>query len=340
MMPAEIARYHVRVFLKSTCNLRCTFCNDGAVREPTRTLSDSALHDTLRAAADVGITAVHYSGGEPTTYDGLVPLVRFAASIGLRRQVMTTNGVGLNPILEDLADAGLTRVNISLHSLSGQRYALITGAPALDRVLAAIDHASALMPPIKLNFVVLRSNVSEVLDMLRFAESRAGRVIPRFIELQYNQPVFFRGDEYFDREHVGREELLALLARHGAYTPDAVEGDNPNCSYYAFECGLKFGIIANHSRGYPCGNCRKVRVSPYGDVGACITAEGINIRGATLEERRAALLATIRHREELDETNPARKHLSHDFGFWRWGEVDARQTVRQHLPFGEHHDPS
>jgi cyclic pyranopterin phosphate synthase len=282
----------------------------------------------LEAAAELGVTQVHYSGGEPTLRRKLSEIMRAARTFGYSDQAITTNGAILYDRLAGYIEAGLTRANISIDSLSPTLFLQLTGRDELKSVLRSIDGALTVWGQIKLNIVVMKCNLHEIGQFLRWARQASGQIVCRFIELQTNQPVFYDPGPLSD-EHVELEQILGAARELGSFHETSHDGKNPNCQYYEFdEFDTRFGVIANHSRGYPCGGCRKLRLSPYGDLGVCITAEGANVRHLDKNAMRDMIASQIKFRDELDILRPDRHHLSHDYGFWRWGDLNPQNESR------------
>ncbi len=242
---------------------------------------------------------------------------------------MTTNGILLRDKLAELSSTGLTAVNISIDSLNSQVFAELTGLNELDAVLRSIHQASNMFGLLKLNVVVVDKNLDELTELLEFADSLNGKVICRFIELQENQPIFHQPSRIAYRR-VPADTIYNKIKTFGSFFPtQEIVGKNPNCLYYNFtNSSMTFGVIANHSRGYPCGGCKKIRLSPYGDLGVCITAEGINIKGKTDRELDSVFDDLFVARANLDTIHPNRKHHSTDYGFWRWGDLINQADLR------------
>lgn len=322
------SQFHLRIFLTSYCNMRCTYCNPDADRQDGRALTNSELITLIEVASKLGVRTIHYSGGEPTLRRGLADIMRSASDNGVATQAMTTNGVLLFDTFGEYVEAGLSRVNISIDSLDDSKFKRITGTPTLDIVKGAILRAIDYFGMVKINVVVLQQNVDEIPAFLDWSASLDGKLICRFIELQSNQPVFYH-PERISAEHVNSKEIWQRIRSVGTPIPIAVTGKNPNCFYYQFPgTPIQFGLITNHSRGYPCGGCRKIRVSPYGDVGVCITAEGQNLKGVDRDTVRRVLAEQIEFRGKLDSIRPNRRHHSTDFGFWRWGDMNPARENR------------
>jgi cyclic pyranopterin phosphate synthase len=125
-------------------------------------LTFEEIYNFTCVAVKLGITKVRLTGGEPLVRKGIVQLVEMLASIpGIRDLGMTTNGIMLDRYADDLAAAGLNRVNISLDSLDAGNFRYITRIGKLDQVLKGIKSAQkAGLNPIKINCVV-KDNMQE-----------------------------------------------------------------------------------------------------------------------------------------------------------------------------------
>ena len=150
---------YLRISVTDRCNLRCTYCMpaDGVTHLPHEDiLSFEAIADVARCAAEMGITKVRLTGGEPLVRRGIVTLVEMLGAIkGIGDLAMTTNGVLLGRCAADLARAGLHRVNVSLDTTDPQRFAELTRGGDVSAVLEGIAAArQAGLTPIKLNCVV------------------------------------------------------------------------------------------------------------------------------------------------------------------------------------------
>jgi cyclic pyranopterin phosphate synthase len=164
---------YLRISVTDLCNLRCIYCmpEEGV---PKLLHEDLLRYEEIvrvvRLAVAMGIYHVRITGGEPLVRPGIVDLVAELARIPrLDDLSMTTNGVLLERYAEDLARAGLRRVNISLDTLQPERFARITRRGRLEDVLAGREAALAAgLRPVKINTVVVRGmNDDEVVDLSR-----------------------------------------------------------------------------------------------------------------------------------------------------------------------------
>ena len=166
---------YLRVSVTDRCNLRCRYCMEPEGVSPLAhddILSYEDIAAFVRTAAGLGIEKVRITGGEPLVRKGIVALVEQLAAIdGIRDLALTTNGTLLERFAQPMADAGLMRINVSLDSLSPERYAHITRGGDVGDVLRGLDAARAAgLSPIKLNCVVTKStDEPDAVDVKRFA---------------------------------------------------------------------------------------------------------------------------------------------------------------------------
>ena len=137
---------YLRLSVTDRCNMRCVYCMpaDGIpLGSHDDILSYEELLAVARAAVATGIEKIRVTGGEPLVRRGIIPfLAQLAALPGLHQLVLTTNGLHLEEMAEDLRRAGVQRLNISLDSLRPETFAAITRGASLQRVLAVIDARS------------------------------------------------------------------------------------------------------------------------------------------------------------------------------------------------------
>src|SRR6188472_4649083 len=166
----------------------------------------------VRVLAAMGVEEVRLTGGEPLVRRELPVLVsQLAQTPGVRDLSLTTNGVLLDRLTEPLVEAGLTRLNVSLDSLSHIRFAEITRRDALDRVLAGLEEAERYpqLRPIKVNCVAIKGFTEEEVPALAELARRKPYVV-RFIEFM---PL--DADEVWRKDDVlTGAEIRALVEEH------------------------------------------------------------------------------------------------------------------------------
>ena len=271
----------LRVSLTDKCNLRCTYCMppEGLEWLPS---DDLLSDDEMVRLVDVGvrllgITSIRLTGGEPLLRRGIVGLVsRFARLRPRPKLAMTTNGIGLARVADDLAEAGLNRVNVSLDTLRPDTFASLARRDRLDDVLAGLDAADAAgLRPVKVNAVLMRGvNDDEALPLLDYCLERGYHL--RFIE---QMPL--------DAQHgwdgtlmVTFDEIVERLTVTHRLQPVAGRGSAPAEEFLVDDGPATVGIVASVTRPF-CGSCDRVRLTADGQLRNCLFArEESDLRGA------------------------------------------------------------
>jgi len=154
---------YLRVSVTDRCNLRCVYCMPAEgvkLMHHNDILRFDEIIDTIKFAVSRGVDKVRITGGEPLVKRGIVDLVGMIAKIeGIKDFGMTTNGIFLKKYAQQLADAGLHRVNISLDTLNPEKYREITRVGDINQVFEGIEAAKkAGLTPVKINCVVKKSS--------------------------------------------------------------------------------------------------------------------------------------------------------------------------------------
>jgi cyclic pyranopterin phosphate synthase len=275
MAPTELrdtfGRVHrdLRISVTDRCNFRCTYCmpEDGLEWLPRdELLSFEEITRVARLAVErFGFDSLRLTGGEPTVRADLPDLVAMLAPLGADL-ALTTNGASLRLLADDLARAGLRRINISCDSLRRERFAAMTRRDALHRVLDGIDAAvEAGFEPVKVNAVLMRGvNDDEILDFARFGRERG--VVVRFIEFM---PLDASGD-WTPESVVSEAEIVATIGE--VFPLEVVErGHEPAGRYRYADGGGEFGVIASVTDAF-CSSCDRVRLTAEGQFRSCLFA--------------------------------------------------------------------
>ncbi|PNS09480.1 GTP 3',8-cyclase MoaA [Solilutibacter silvestris] len=324
----------LRISVMDRCNFRCPYCMPESTYGEHYTflgnderLSFDEIERVSRLAARLGVSKLRLTGGEPLLRPNLSELVaRLRRIDGIDDLAVTTNGTLLARQAQELRDAGLDRVTVSLDTLDPTLFHRMSGGRGeLADVLAGIDAASAVNFPrgVKINTVVQRGvNEAGVVDLVeRF---RGTGIVVRFIEYM----------DVGNRNDWHAEDVVpssVLLASIGARWP--LEAIPPKyagevATRYRFSDGAgEIGVISSISQPF-CGDCSRARLSSEGVLYTCLFA----IRGTDLRSRLRdgssdeALLDTLRNiwlargdryseeREALRQKGAARKIEMHYIG--------------------------
>jgi cyclic pyranopterin phosphate synthase len=316
-MPAQLldtfGRVHnnLRISVTDRCNLRCTYCMPEEVvfLDKTALLTFEEITRFVEVAAPLGIDKLRLTGGEPLLRRDLPELVRMLCRVeGIRDVGLTTNGLLLAGQAQALYDAGLRRLNISLDTLSPERFHQLTRRHGLELVLDGILAAKkAGFEPIKINAVSIRGVTEhEVGPLARFAREHGLEM--RFIEYM---PI---GADQWERDKVYfAHEILDQLEREVAPL-DPVEDYDPRAPAMEFQYtdgGGRVGIIASISRPF-CLRCNRLRLTAEGKLRNCLFAiDELDVkpllRGGSAGEAIAQVIrASVQSKWEGHEINTSR----------------------------------
>lgn len=264
---------YVRIALTEKCNLRCTYCmpEEGVdFKHGEQVLTSEETLRIIDVLARMGVKKVRFTGGEPLVRKDIVSLVRGAANTpGIKTVHMTTNGIIFPKYAEQLRDAGLTGVNISLDTLNEERFLKITRRKGMDKVLESIQLAQELkFPRVKVNIVVMRGfNDDELEDFMEM--TRDNEVTVRFIEFMPfdAHQIWETGDHFLSAE--------TMISQLKAKYPDIELASGTRTEHHIFQVpGYKgkIAIIPAFTRSL-CGNCSRIRLTSDGGIRNCLYSD-------------------------------------------------------------------
>ncbi|MFD4421142.1 GTP 3',8-cyclase MoaA [Agromyces sp. NPDC058484] len=260
----------LRVSITSACSLRCTYCMpaEGLPVVPRDELLSATEIARLVGIAvrDLGVCEVRFTGGEPLTRGDLVEIIARSADAAPGTPLaLTTNGIGLDRHAQALADAGLTRVNVSLDTIDREHFTRLTRRDRLPRVLAGIAAAHrAGLGPLKLNAVAMRETLHDAPALLAWALEHGCRL--RFIE---QMPL--DADETWKRDNmVDADELLGVLGERFVLQPVGRDDPAAPSEEWLVDGGpATVGIIASVTCSF-CSACDRTRITAEGSVRSCL----------------------------------------------------------------------
>lgn len=280
---------YLRISVTELCNLRCRYCMpaEGVCKKShADMLTEDEMIQAVEAAASLGITKLRITGGEPLVKKNIVSICRRAAAVpGIREVCVTTNGLLLPELAVPLREAGVTRLNLSLDTLSPEKYAYITRMGRLEDFRAGFHAAlNAGFQKVKLNAVLIGGfNDDEIVPLAEL--TRAYPVDMRFIEMM---PMYDGGD--FDSSaYIPYTKVLDTL-------PEAVPV--PGDGGVAKLCRLpgaqgNIGLISPVSAHF-CGECNRIRLTADGKIKPCLhSGDEYALKGLNFDGMRAQLEKAI-----------------------------------------------
>jgi len=213
----------------------------------------------------LSLETIRLTGGEPTLYHDLVPLVQELQTLNMPIK-LTTNGFLLKTILDKLPQKAFDSINVSLDALDEDVFFQISRRRKLATILEGIDAALEKEIHVKLNCVVVKGmNENQILPLLKYAGER--NITIRFMELM---KMGHLQNEAFKKQFLSEKDILELvksrykiqkLARHKSAT----------ANYWLTDTGYKFGIIANESEPF-CHDCNRLRLDSFGNIYGCLSS--------------------------------------------------------------------
>jgi len=284
---------NLRISVTDRCNLRCIYCMPEEVvfLDRRELLTFEEITHFVQVAAPLGIDKVRLTGGEPLMRRELHRLVRMLAAIpGLRDIGLTTNGLLLAEHAQELFDAGLRRLNVSLDTLDTGRFFELSRRHGLEQVVDGLLVAKkAGFHPIKVNAVAIRGYIEhDAVPLARFCREHGFEM--RFIEYM---PI---GAEAWERAKVFfAHELLDLLEREISPLTPAQDYDPraPAMDFVYADGGGRVGMIASVSRPF-CRSCNRVRLTADGKLRNCLFAlDEIDVKRFLRDSRDDVVLAEV-----------------------------------------------
>lgn len=308
----------LRMSVIDRCNFRCTYCmpadslqGRGVFLPLEKLLTDHEIVDLVRAFVGLGVKKLRLTGGEPLLRPGLPALVEQLSAIpGLEDIALTTNGVMLPRLANDLADAGMDRITVSLDTLNPDvLHAMSGGKAKLEQILEGIAAAEAAgFRSLKINTVVQRGvNDHTVMDLLAHFRGTGHNV--RLIEFMD----VGNCNHWGESDVVPNAEWIETIGRKWPIRP--VESGNAaeTARRYNYVDGSgEIGFISSITNPF-CGGCTRARVTADGIFYSCLFSnKGTN------------LMPLIRHSEDPDELSQAIRSI--------WSARDDRYSEERGLP--------
>ncbi len=296
---------YVRLSVTDKCNLRCFYCMPKGFNEfeqPDNWLTFDEIERVIKAFSELGVARVRLTGGEPLVRKNITLLSqRLTALPGLDDLSLSTNATLLDKYADDIKQAGISRINVSLDTLKPERFKKITGGelqPVLDGLAAA---KQAGFSPIKINMVAMKGiNDDEFEDMVEFCLQHDFTL--RFIE---TMPMGATGDDAKDH-YLDLQVVKQQLSNSFELIPGVMPGGGPARYVQIKNTNLRIGFITPISQHF-CESCNRVRLSTDGTLYLCLGQDNkVELRpllraGISDEELKTVLINAIGLKPEKHE---------------------------------------
>ena len=304
---------NLRISVTDRCNIRCFYCmpaENVQFMDRELLLTFEEIERLVQVAVRLGVNKVRLTGGEPLVRRDLHKLVAKIAAIPEIHDIgITSNGILLGEQAQELYDAGMRRINVSLDAMNAAKFKEITRRDGFEKAIEGIQAAQKVgFDPVKINAVAVRGlTEDEVVPLGEFAR-RTG------VEIRFIEFMPLDADNAWEREKVlfGHEIIDILTREFGPMTPLGQTDPGAPATDFEFADGRgRIGLIASVSQPF-CMSCNRFRVTADGKLRNCLfSLEETDVKsiirgGGSDEEIAAAMCNSIAAKKEGHEINTAR----------------------------------
>lgn len=301
---------NLRISVIDRCNLRCNYCIQIEKLnwlKKDELLTFSEITRISRIVSRLGVDQLRITGGEPLLRLDVCELIKQLNSIpGIKRVSMTTNGILLKNYIDNLIDAGLSSINISLDTLKPDKFIQLTRRNNYKDVLRSIYDAIDSTLKVKINTVAIRGfNDSEIMDFVNFAIKND--TIIRFIEFMP-----FHGNNWSVDNIIPVKEIQDRISRNYTLIPKPL--DHPSQTSRVFSIkghSGRIGFIASVTESF-CKWCNRLRLTADGNLRTCLNGKNEiplrpSLRSDTSDEELSKIIiktVQLKPKEHEDFLNP------------------------------------
>ncbi len=261
---------YLRVSVTDRCDLRCVYCmaEDMTFLPRADVLSLEELERLCGAFVRLGVRKLRITGGEPLVRRDVMTLfrslgARLGQEGGLEELTLTTNGTQLVRFAEELREAGVRRVNVSLDTLDPETFTQVTRWGRIEKTLAGIRAARSAGLAVKINAVALRGvNEDSFDDMLAWCGQEG-----LDLTLIETMPMGEVGDR--TAQYLPLSVVRARLRRRWTLTETEYRTGGPARYFDVAETGRRIGFITPMTHNF-CESCNRVRLTCTGTLYMCL----------------------------------------------------------------------
>ncbi|RYP45150.1 hypothetical protein DL768_008468 [Monosporascus sp. mg162] len=266
---------YLRISLTERCNLRCVYCmpEEGVPLSPQRELLTTPEIVMLSSVfVSQGVNKIRLTGGEPTVRRDILPLMQQIGALrshGLKELCLTTNGLALHRKLDEMVEAGLTGVNLSLDTLDPWQFQIMTRRKGFDAVMKSVDRVLELNKhgagiKLKINCVVMRGvNDREILPFVEMTREED-------LEIRFIEYMPFDGNKWNQGKMVSYSEMLDLIREKYPGLSKVQDHKNDTSKTWKIPGFVgKIGFITSMTHNF-CGTCNRLRITSDGNLKVCL----------------------------------------------------------------------
>lgn len=256
---------YLRISLTDNCNLRCTYCMPEEVYEfaPKEKLMQA---DEIEAIAKIfvslGINKIRLTGGEPLVRKDAKEIIQRLAALPVTL-TMTTNATRIDAFIDDITQANIRSINISLDTLKRDRFIVLTRRDLFDKVTANIDLLLQRGIKVKINAVALKGiNDDEIFDFVEWTKNHP-------IHLRFIEFMPFTGNKWSKEKVITWQEILSTIKERYSIEPLKRDAHDTSKKYQVPGYRGTFAVISTMSAPF-CGDCNRIRLTADGKIKNCL----------------------------------------------------------------------
>lgn len=297
---------YLRISVTDLCNLRCKYCMPESGVESlchSDILSIEEIVEIVKVASKNGIKKIRLTGGEPLVRRGFINLCKEISKIDEIEDIaITTNGVHLKAMADELFENKVRRINFSLDTLVKEKYNDITRRNDFDKTMESLFYAIKKGFRVKINVVLIGGfNDDEIEDFVNLANEYDLEV--RFIELmQIGETANWSKDKFISNkvvlEKVPKLEFDGVSGVAKIYKIKGQKG--------------RIGLISPISCSF-CEDCNRIRLTSDGKLKPCLhSRDEINLKGLSGEELEEVFKRGIYEKSEKHHLEDGKSESARD----------------------------
>ncbi|BDQ12003.1 GTP 3',8-cyclase MoaA [Sediminibacterium sp. TEGAF015] len=256
---------YLRISLTDNCNLRCFYCmpeEDYAFMPNQRLMQKDEIVQLATLFVQNGVKKIRLTGGEPLVRKDAAAIIKELGKLGVNL-TMTTNATRIHLFIDELKEAGIHSLNISLDTLQREKFQLLTRRDQFDQVKSNIDLLLAHGFNLKINVVVVKGmNAHEITDFIAWTKNTPLQI--RFIEFMP-----FDGNKWNSEKLVTLQEMLEIIGKTYRIAPAMNEPNDTSKRFSIENHSGSFAVISTMSAPF-CNTCNRIRLTADGKIKNCL----------------------------------------------------------------------
>ncbi len=256
---------YLRISLTDNCNLRCFYCmpeEDYAFMPNQRLMQKDEIVQLATLFVQNGVKKIRLTGGEPLVRKDVADIIKELGKLGVNL-TMTTNATRIHLFIDELKEAGIYSLNISLDTLQREKFQLLTRRDQFDQVKSNIDLLLAHGFNLKINVVVVKGmNDNEITDFIAWTKNTPLQI--RFIEFMP-----FDGNKWNSEKLVTLQEILEIIGKTFRIAPAMNEPNDTSKRFSIENHSGSFAVISTMSAPF-CNTCNRIRLTADGKIKNCL----------------------------------------------------------------------